>query len=62
MMTHKEMEKDQEWRKLCELVAHEQDPRRLSALVDQLVKMLDARRQALRTADQWLSPTEPKND
>jgi hypothetical protein len=62
MMTHKEIEKDQEWRKLCELVAHEPDPHRLSNLVDQLIKKLDTRRQELRTADQLLSPTEPKND
>jgi hypothetical protein len=62
MMTHKEIERDQEWRKLCELVAHEQDPHRLSDLVDRLIKKLDARRQELRTADQFLSPTEPKID
>lgn len=40
--------KEEEWRKLCELVADEPDPRRLSKLLDQLIEKLDARRQALR--------------
>jgi hypothetical protein len=40
--------KEEEWRKLCELVAEEPDPQRLSELVDQLIEKLDGRRQALR--------------
>jgi hypothetical protein len=40
-------EKEEEWRKLCELIAHEPDPQRLSKLVDQLIKELDDRRQEL---------------
>ncbi len=40
--------KEEEWRKLCQLVADEADPRRLSKLVDRLIDKLDARREALR--------------
>jgi hypothetical protein len=40
--------REKEWRKLCELVADEHDPRRLSKLVDQLIEKLDTRREALR--------------
>ena len=36
-----------QWRKLCALVATEPDPERLSELVDQLLKELDARRETL---------------
>jgi hypothetical protein len=36
---------ENEWRNLCKKVAHEPDPQRLSELVDQLIKVLDARRQ-----------------
>jgi hypothetical protein len=39
---------ENEWRRLCKLVAAEPDPQRLSELVDQLLKELDARREALR--------------
>ena len=39
---------EKEWRRLCQLVADEDDPRRLSELVDQLLRELDARREALR--------------
>jgi hypothetical protein len=38
---------DKEWRRLCELVATESDPGRLSRLIDQLLEELDARRRAL---------------
>jgi hypothetical protein len=41
-------EKKEEWRRLCELVVREPDPERLSQLVDQLIKELDARKQTLR--------------
>lgn len=42
---------EKEWRKLCQLVAAETDPRRLSELVDRLLKELDARRDALRESE-----------
>jgi hypothetical protein len=42
---------DKEWRRLCELVAAESNPERLSRLIDQLLKELDARRKALRESD-----------
>ena len=39
---------DDKWRELCAMIAVEADPHRLSELVDQLVKELDARREAIR--------------
>jgi hypothetical protein len=42
---------DNRWRKLCEMVATENDPKRLSQLLDQLLKELDARRDAIRGRD-----------
>ena len=39
---------ESEWRNLCKKVADEPDPQRLSELVDQLIKVLDARRQKNR--------------
>jgi hypothetical protein len=39
---------EKEWRELCESVADEPDPQRLSELVDQLLKAMDDRRGALR--------------
>jgi len=51
-----------DWRKLCELVARERDPRRLSALLDQLIKKLDARRRELRNNDQQASESNRNND
>jgi hypothetical protein len=39
---------DDKWRRLCEMIAVEADPHRLSDLVNQLVKELDARREAIR--------------
>jgi hypothetical protein len=39
---------EEEWRKLCRLVADEPNPQHLSELVDQLIEELDARRQALQ--------------
>jgi ribosomal protein L12E/L44/L45/RPP1/RPP2 len=39
---------DDKWRKLCEMISVEADPHRLSELVNQLVKELDARREAIR--------------
>ncbi len=43
------IKKEEEWRKLCELVANEPDPQRVSELVDQLIEKLDAHKQALRS-------------
>jgi hypothetical protein len=43
-MTTKDEEEEEEWRKLCQPLADEQDPLRLSKLVDQLIEKLDARR------------------
>jgi len=42
---------EKEWRRLCQLVAAEPDPQRLSQLVDQLLKELDARREAIRETE-----------
>ncbi len=36
-----------DWRKLCEMVMNESDPTRFSELVDQLLVVLDERRQEL---------------
>lgn len=36
--------RQEEWRKLCEMVAQERDPKRLSELIDQLIEKLDSRR------------------
>jgi len=47
----------EQWRKLCELVAAERDPQRLSELVNQLLKELDSRREALRAGEQSSSST-----
>jgi hypothetical protein len=38
---------NKQWRRLCELVATEPNPHRLSELVDELLKELDARRELL---------------
>jgi hypothetical protein len=51
-----EQQKDQEWRKLCDLVAREPDPQRLSQLVDQLIQALDARTQSLRHGGEQTKP------
>ena len=39
---------NQEWRRLCKQVLAESDPQRVSELVDQLLKELDACRDAAR--------------
>jgi hypothetical protein len=39
---------EKEWRRLCDLIASEPDPQRLSQLVDQLLSELDARRKEIR--------------
>jgi hypothetical protein len=51
---------DNRWRKLCELVAVESDPKRLSQLLDQLLKELDARRDALREGEKNSGSTQEK--
>jgi len=38
---------DDNWRRLCRMVSNEQDPHRLSELVDELIKDFDSRRQRL---------------
>jgi hypothetical protein len=48
---------DNRWRKLCELVSTENDPKRLSQLLDQLLKELDARRDAIRERDKDPNPS-----
>jgi hypothetical protein len=42
---------EREWRRLCQLAANETNPQRLSELVDQILRALDARTQALRNRD-----------
>jgi hypothetical protein len=39
---------EKDWRKLCALVAEESNPQRLSELIDQLIKALNARRRELQ--------------
>jgi hypothetical protein len=39
---------EKEWRKLCDRIAAEPDPQRISELLDQLLRELDARRQEIR--------------
>jgi hypothetical protein len=41
------MTDDKKWRRLCRMVSDEQDPHRLSELVDELIKALDSRRPKL---------------
>ena len=41
------MTDDKNWRRLCRMVSDEQDPHRLSELVNELIKALDSRRQEL---------------
>jgi hypothetical protein len=44
--------KNEEWKKLCELVAKEPDPKKLSKHLDTLVRALDARKRTLRGTKQ----------
>jgi hypothetical protein len=39
---------ENEWRKLCDLIASERDPERLSQLVTELLNELDARRKKIQ--------------
>ena len=43
---------DKEWQKLCQLVADEPDPQRLSELVSRLIKALDDRNAATENSVQ----------
>jgi hypothetical protein len=45
---------EKDWRKLCALVAEENNPQRLSELIDQLIKALNVRRQELQGNGQGL--------
>jgi hypothetical protein len=51
---------EEDWRKLCELVAEESDPTRLCELVDQLIQKLDARQHVLGSSRQPRSPAHEK--
>jgi hypothetical protein len=57
MTIKKEKEKEEEWRELCDRVAVESDPKRLSELVDKLIGALDARKQALRKTWEQSKPS-----
>jgi hypothetical protein len=46
------MSEEEKWRQLCQLAANETDPQRLSELVDQLIRALDARRRAFYSSRQ----------
>ena len=41
-------ERKERWQELCELAANEQDPDKLSALVDQIDRMLEEKQDRLR--------------
>jgi hypothetical protein len=49
-MNNREIESvdEKEWRKLCDLIASERDPERLSQLVTELLNELDGRRQKIQ--------------
>jgi hypothetical protein len=42
------IDEEKEWQALCESIATERDPDRMSILLARLIKEMDARRQALR--------------
>jgi len=41
---------EKDWQALCESIAKERDPDKMSMLLDRLIKTMDLRRQALRTS------------
>ena len=47
----------EEWMRLCEQAAYEQDPEKLMALVQEINRLLDEKHQRLQKA---VSPTEGK--
>jgi hypothetical protein len=48
---------NEEWKNLCELVANESDPLKLSKHLDRLIRALDARKQTLRDDAGQVKPT-----
>jgi hypothetical protein len=42
-----ENEPEQEWQKLCKLIEHETDSKKLSQYVNELIEALDARKKTL---------------
>jgi hypothetical protein len=46
------IKKEEEWQELCDRVAVEADPERLSELVDKLIGALDGRKQALHKREE----------
>lgn len=49
---------DKEWYALCEEIAKERDPERMSRLLDSLIKSIDGRRQVLEIGSQNTSPSD----
>lgn len=52
---------EHEWRKLCDLVAKETDPQRLSELVNQIIAAIDAQQDSEREGRQNLPPDATEN-
>jgi hypothetical protein len=52
-------EEDQEWQELCALIGREKDPQRLSQLVDELIKVMDQRKQGLGVEAKKNSASKP---
>lgn len=48
---------DKEWYALCEAIAKERDPERMSRLLATLIQSIDGRRQALQNGSQNPSPS-----
>ncbi len=53
---------EKEWRRLCDSIASERDPERLSQLVNQLLLELDARRKETREKEKFSGTTEGVTD
>lgn len=47
---------DEEWNKICELVANESDPQKLSGHLKRLIRALDARQQSLERTEKLVTP------
>jgi hypothetical protein len=50
---------EKEWQTLCESIAKERDPERMSILLDRLIKTMDMRRQALQLLREKLDQPGP---
>jgi hypothetical protein len=50
---------EKEWQALCESIAKERDPERMSILLDRLIKTMDMRRQALQLLREKLDQPGP---